>query len=444
MVSDPVVETRGLGKAFDISSGPLRRIFTTLGNDRGGGGLWALREFDLSVARGEAVGIVGLNGSGKSTLLQLVCGTVLPTEGSVSVDGRIVAMLELGAGFNPDFTGRENAVLSGIAYGLEASSIEARMGKIESFADIGDYFERPVREYSSGMYVRLAFAVCANVDADILIVDEVLSVGDALFQSKCRRFIKDFVKEGTVLLVSHDAGIVRSLCTRAVLLENGIKTADGPVDAVLDRYTRASKASPVVQRHEPARLSGTHHSAVSENDCGRGFDPIWGQKNLIEVSRFNPDALRHGHGGCLITACYFSTDGISPATHLRGGQRVSLHIEARAEREIAQPIFGFIFRNESGQNLFGDNTFQTYMTDPFPLTADESGTARFTFQFPYLPLGKYGLSPSVIEGTQQDHKQLDWLEDALELTVIASEVRGGKLGFRHNGIRQIRGPLNRE
>ncbi|WP_422370331.1 ABC transporter ATP-binding protein [Hoeflea sp.] len=440
MVLDPVIETRGLGKAFDITSGPLRRIVSTLGNDRGADWLWALRAFDLSVTKGEAVGIVGLNGSGKSTLLQMVCGTILPTEGSVSVDGRIVAMLELGAGFNPDFTGRENALLSGIAYGLEASCIEARMGEIEAFADIGDYFERPVREYSSGMYVRLAFAVCANVDADILVVDEVLSVGDALFQSKCRRFIRDFLRQGTVLLVSHDAGVVRSLCTRAVLLENGRKTAEGPVDFVLDRYTRSSRVSPFDKPQDPSGDSGCPVPESREYRSDERFDPFWGRENLIEAGRFNPGALRHGHGGCRITSCHFTTDGISPAMQLRGGQRVTLHIEARAEREIGQAVFGFIFRNESGQNLFGDNTFQTYMTNPVRLMPGESGAARFTFQLPYLPLGKYGLSPSVIEGTQQDHMQLDWLEDALELTVIESGVRGGKVGFRHHDIRLIRSP----
>ncbi|WP_420409164.1 ABC transporter ATP-binding protein [Hoeflea sp.] len=435
MVPETVVQTRGLGKAFDISSGPLRRMIGTLGNDQGTGGLWALRDCDLSVAKGEAVGVVGLNGSGKSTLLQLVCGTVLPSAGSVSVNGRIVAMLELGAGFNPDFTGRENALLSGIAYGLEASLIEARMTKIQAFADIGDYFERPVREYSSGMYVRLAFAVCANVDADILVVDEVLSVGDALFQSKCRRFIRDFLRQGTVLLVSHDAGVVRALCTRAVLLEQGRKTADGPVDEVLDQYTRSSKARRGRAVHDQAQVSGVAQAGTEPRP---GFDPFWGQGNRIEVGKFDPEALRHGHGGCLITSCYFSADGLSPATQLRGGQHVTLHIEALAEREVAQPIFGFIFRNESGQNLFGDNTFQTYMTDPVRLMPGETATASFRFQLPYLPVGKYVFSPSVIEGTQQDHIQLDWLEDALELTVTASDVRGGKIGFRHHDIRPIR------
>jgi ABC-type polysaccharide/polyol phosphate transport system ATPase subunit len=177
-------------------------LWNTVSQRPGVDGLWALRDFDLNVSRGESIGIVGLNGSGKSTLLQLICGTVHPTTGSLSVHGRIVAMLELGAGFNPDFTGRENALLSGIAYGLESSTVQARMQRIAAFADIGDYFDRPVREYSSGMYVRLAFAVCANVDADILVVDEVLSVGDAHFQNKCRRFITEFVKEATVLFVS--------------------------------------------------------------------------------------------------------------------------------------------------------------------------------------------------------------------------------------------------
>ena len=435
------IEISGLGKAYDTGSGPAQRLWNTV--IRGGrvDGLWALRDFDLNIARGESVGIVGLNGSGKSTLLQLICGTTRPTTGSLSVNGRIVAMLELGAGFNPDFTGRENALLSGIAYGLKGSAVQARMHQIKAFADIGDYFERPVREYSSGMFVRLAFAVCANVDADIMLVDEVLSVGDAFFQKKCRRFLDEFKKSGTVLFVSHDTQLVSSVCERAVLLENGVKIADGPVDTVMDLFTGSSSvkqhAALPISASEPAAARGRKAHETSP-ECE--FDPYWGMRNQVQVGRFVSNSLRHGHGGCVIIDCYFSVDGALPARELCGGQQVTLHIEAQAERDVARPIFGFIFRNERGQNLFGDNTFQTYRNKPVSLRSGEKVAATLSFRFPYLPAGTYSLSPSLIEGTQQDHSHLDWLEDALTVKVTNSEVRGGEIGFRHFGIRPIDKP----
>lgn len=439
MTRDDVIEISGLGKVYDTNSGPVLKLWNAVSQRHGVGGLWALRDFDLTVSRGEFIGIVGLNGSGKSTLLQLICRTVQPTTGSISVRGRIVAMLELGAGFNPDFTGRENALLSGIAYGLDISTIQARLQDIEAFADIGDYFDRPVREYSSGMYVRLAFAVCANVDADIMIVDEVLSVGDALFQGKCRRFLQTFSKTGTVLFVSHDTNLVNSVCTRAVLLEQGLKVAEGPVEFIIDLYTGSSRSKdPAEPRDTSAKPDEGRRAQKEAVLPAQGFDPFWGQKNHIQVGKFNPGSLRHGHGGCRITSCYFSTDGHSPVREICGGQNVVMHIEARADDDVERPIFGFIFRNERGQNLFGDNTFLTYRNNPVSMKPGEKVTAKFGFKFPYLPPGSYGLSPSIIEGTQQDHRQLDWLEEALTLKVIGSEVRGGKIGFRHFDIRPIR------
>lgn len=438
MTRNDVIEIRGLGKVFDINSGPARRLWKTVSQRQDAGGLWALRDFDLTVSRGEFIGVVGLNGSGKSTLLQLICGTIQPTTGSISVHGRIVAMLELGAGFNPDFTGRENALLSGIAYGLDVSTVQSRMQQIEAFADIGTYFDRPVREYSSGMYVRLAFAVCANVDADIMIVDEVLGVGDAVFQNKCRRFLDTFSKTGTVLFVSHDTKLVNSVCTRAVLLERGQKVAEGPADLIIDRYTGSSRSKDLAKPRDaatkPVEVPGEQKRAILREP---EFDPFWGKRNHVQVGKFNPNSLRHGHGGCVITSCYFSIDGHSPTRELCGGQNVALHIEARADREVEQPIFGFIFRNESGQNLFGDNTFLKYRNNPVSLKPGEKVTAKFSFRFPYLPSGSYGLSPSIIEGTQQNHRHLDWLEEALNLMVTGTEVRGGKIGFRHFDIRPI-------
>lgn len=434
----PAIEISGLGKAYEIGAGPARRLWNTIYRNGSGGAHWALRDFDLTVARGETVGVVGLNGSGKSTLLAMICKATHPTTGSLSVNGRTVAMLELGAGFNPDFTGRENAMLTSLAYGLKVSELKERLHQIEAFADIGYYFNRPVREYSSGMFARLAFAVCANADADIMLVDEVLSVGDALFQKKCRRYLDDFKKTGTVLFVSHDTNHVRSVCDRAVLLDEGRKIADGPVDEILDLYTGSANAgSPAGRAGAEDELKTAAGQKPQENQVNASVDLFWGTRNQVQIGDFNLASLRHGHGGCEITNCYFSTDGSSPARELRGGQQVTLHIEALAERDVSQPIFGFIFRNERGHNLFGDNTFEKYRNRPIGLKAGQKATAKLSFQFPYLPAGIFGLSPSLLEGTQQDHIQLDWLEDALTIAVKNSDVRGGEIGLQHFGIRPI-------
>ena len=180
---------------------------------------YALRDISFDVSRGETVGIIGRNGSGKSTLLQIIAGTLSPSEGQVSVRGRVAALLELGAGFNPDYTGRENAYLNAQLLGLSKSQVDERFEDIAAFADIGEFIDQPVKVYSSGMYVRLAFAVVAHVDADVLIIDEALAVGDAFFTQKCMRFLRSFMSRGTVLFVSHDTGSVRNLCNRAIWLE---------------------------------------------------------------------------------------------------------------------------------------------------------------------------------------------------------------------------------
>ncbi|MBZ9883165.1 ABC transporter ATP-binding protein [Mesorhizobium sp. CA10] len=205
----------------------------------------ALADISLEVRRGETVGIIGRNGSGKSTLLQIICGTLQPTTGSVTVNGRVAALLELGAGFNPDFTGRENAYLNASILGLSRAEMDKRFGSIAAFADIGDFIEQPVKTYSSGMYVRLAFAVAINVDPDILVVDEALAVGDEAFSRKCFARIEQ-IKErgGTILFVSHAAQTIVQLCNRAVLLDSGEKIFEGTPKAVVSQYQRLANASP--------------------------------------------------------------------------------------------------------------------------------------------------------------------------------------------------------
>lgn len=242
MSSDAAIRLRGLSKTFPIYRQPHHRLLHSLDPRRDG--RWhrefqALRPLDLEIGRGETVGIVGRNGSGKSTLLQLICGTLTPTTGDVHVSGRIAALLELGAGFNPDFTGRENVYLNGSVLGLQRSELDERFDDIAAFADIGEFLEQPVKNYSSGMYVRLAFAVAINVMPDILVVDEALSVGDEAFQRKCFARIERIRESGaTVLFVSHSAGTVIDLCDSAVLLDRGELLARGTARNVVARYQK--------------------------------------------------------------------------------------------------------------------------------------------------------------------------------------------------------------
>ncbi len=227
MSSEPVIEVRGMGKVYPIYDKPHHRLMQMLlgGNRRWYREFEALRDINFSIQRGETVGIVGRNGSGKSTLLQIICGTLAPSTGEVRVRGRVAALLELGAGFNPEFTGRENVYLNGSVLGLTRSEIDRRFDEIAAFADIGEFIEQPVKSYSSGMAMRLAFSVMAHVDADILIIDEALAVGDAFFTQKCMRYLREFKERGTLLFVSHDSSAVTGLCERAVWLDRGTATS---------------------------------------------------------------------------------------------------------------------------------------------------------------------------------------------------------------------------
>jgi lipopolysaccharide transport system ATP-binding protein len=241
MSSDLAICAQGLGKVYPIFEKPsdrLRQMFLR-GRRKLYREFWALRDLDLDVRRGETVGIVGRNGSGKSTLLQLICGVLSSTSGKLQINGRVAALLELGSGFNPEFTGRENVYLNGALLGLTVGQVDDRFDAIAAFADIGDFMNQPVRMYSSGMYVRLAFAVAASVDADILVVDEALAVGDELFQRKCFARLHSFQRSGgTVLVVSHSAPIVTELCDRALLLERGQRVVLGAAGEVVKQYQR--------------------------------------------------------------------------------------------------------------------------------------------------------------------------------------------------------------
>jgi lipopolysaccharide transport system ATP-binding protein len=425
VANEVLVRVRSVGKAYAARTSPLKHMAGLLLGRTGTKGFRALHDVSFSLSRGEALGLVGRNGAGKSTLLQIVCGTLTPAHGEVEMTGRVAAMLELGAGFNPEFTGRENVYLSASVYGLSDLQIEERFSQIVAFADIGDFIDRSVKEYSSGMYARLAFAVCAHVDADVLIIDEILGVGDAAFQMKCRRFLESFLLRGAIIFVSHDEHAVLSICNRAIWLDHGRQMAEGPPKEVLRLYRKSMDV-------DVERPSGADTGRKPSPDMPRPSVPeaadSGSTSNPISVSRFLSDAPWYGLGGAVIEDVYLSNSAGQRLDRLQGGQAVVLNIKGKAMREVTRPIVGFIFRNALGQNLFGDNTFLEYRDRPQPIGAGDQFHAILEFRIPYLPLGTYTVAPSLIDGTQQNHIQLYWMEEALVLSVHESPVSIGKIG----------------
>jgi len=422
MSRDILLQADGLGKAYPRRENAVAYMLGLLFATATTRGAWALSDVSLTLARGEALGVVGRNGAGKSTLLQILCGTQTPTTGSVACTARIAAMLELGAGFNPEFTGRENVVLNASVYGLTDRQIAERYPAIAAFADIGEFIDRPVEEYSSGMRARLAFAICAHVDADILVVDEVLGVGDAAFQAKCAAFIERFLANGAVVFVSHDDNAVLSVCTRAIWLDKGRMKASGSAEQVLRQY-RAAMA--IGDRHTEAAGDGEDDEPAPAIDDIEDARPA---TNAIAVSRFIAGAPSHGHGGAVIDDVYFSDATGTRLDTLIGGSPVILNIRGRAEADITRPILGFILRDAVGQNLFGDNSWEACRGQLRHLSPGDPFHAMLAFRMPLLPVGSYFVAPSIIDGTQQSHVQLFWMEEALVLGVASSVIRTGMVG----------------
>jgi ABC-type polysaccharide/polyol phosphate transport system ATPase subunit len=285
---------------------------------------WALRDIGFEVENGETLGLVGPNGCGKSTLLQIVCGILQPTSGRVVTRGRIAALLELGAGFNPEFTGRENVYLNGEIMGLSRGEIDRAMPSIESFAEIGEFIGRPVKEYSSGMYVRLAFSTAIHVDPEILIVDEALAVGDAVFANRCvRKFQELRERKITVLFVSHDLGLVKQLSDRAILLLNGRIAAQGAPNDVINRYIGL-----VLAKEE----------SKSKKD------------DRIHAS------FRHGDGSSEILSVEILNARGEPATAVTGGEPITVRVRSRFHQAKSDPMVGILIRTRIGMDVYGTNT----------------------------------------------------------------------------------------
>lgn len=407
---------------------------------------WALKNISLEIKKGETVGIIGQNGSGKSTLLQLICGTLNPTSGTIKTNGRIAALLELGSGFNPDFTGRENIFMNAAVLGLSREETEASFDDIVAFADIGNFIEQPVKTYSSGMTVRLAFAVIAHVNADILVVDEALAVGDAFFTQKCMRFLREFMKTGTVLFVSHDTAAVVNLCNKATLLDRGSMIAEGHPKDIAERYLAKLYASSqdiqgihTTDQPKPAEAK----SIVTEyRDMRQPLIDGSTLRNDIEVFKFNPEEPSgFGSGGTFITSVRLLTDDKAPLSWVIGGEDVSLEIRCTTKQALTQPIIGFQFKDRLGQIIFADNTFIAYQFNAPRVEAGKEIIASFDFRLPILPPGDYSITVAIADGSQDKHVQHHWIHEALVLRVHASAVCAGLVGIP---MKEIRLTINQE
>ncbi|MBI5863785.1 MAG: ABC transporter ATP-binding protein [Planctomycetes bacterium] len=410
---DIALDIRSIGKSYRIYSKPgdrLKQAFAW-GRRQYFHEFWALRGVSLEVRRGETVGIVGRNGSGKSTLLQIIAGTLAPTEGEAIVNGRVSALLELGSGFNPEFTGRENVYMNGVILGLSRREIDERFGAIAAFADIGEFLEQPIKTYSSGMMMRLAFSVATCVDPDILIVDEALSVGDAAFQAKCLRRIRQLRESGaTVLLVTHDNSLVERMCDRALLLDRGQAAACGDAKAVSQEYYRRVRE---LERAEFLAATGDSAAGQQPDETPDGaLDPI-----------VQPRGSRLGDGRAEITGFAIFDHENRRTRSLSARKPCRFEVGVRALAPLECPHIGAALRDVHGTVLIGGHTLFD-ANDLGRLERGDEVRVAFTLPLSIRP-GRYLLLLGIAEhATPQVWKDADVVFDLCEVEVYGDRSWG--------------------
>lgn len=398
MFFDFVIQADNLGKCYQVYDRPVDRLKQSFwrGRKQFYREFWALKDVFLEIKKGETVGIIGSNGSGKSTLLQIICGTLNPTEGEVTINGRVAALLELGAGFNPEFTGRENVYMNAAIMGLSTAEIDSRYDEIAAFANIGSFIEQPVKTYSSGMYVRLAFATAINVSPDILVVDEALAVGDARFQQKCMAKIRKFCQTGTVIFVSHDTAAVTELCSRAIWIESGRIRLDGPPKFVVEKYLQFMYEGD----------GGFEAPVIKSNvDSQRDFDT--GGFTLV-----GDDIRQFGDRRVTIDAIRLISQG-SRNSVVYAGQACEIGAALHTHKDIANPIVGFIVKDRLGREILGDNTLLIRKELPSLLSGQRYVITFRIDAWPNLLEGEYSLTVAIADGTFNDHAQCHYLHDAV-------------------------------
>ncbi len=398
------IQVKNLDKVYKLYDKPSDRMKEALGlsKKKKYKEHHALDQVNLTIYQGETVGIIGTNGSGKSTILKIITGVLNPSGGKVTVNGRISALLELGAGFNMEYNGIENVYLNGTMIGFSEKEIDEKMDAILEFADIGDYVYQPVKTYSSGMFVRLAFAVAINIEPEILIVDEALSVGDVFFQAKCYHKFEEFKEMGkTILFVSHDLSSISKYCDRVVLLNQGVKLGEGSPKEMIDVYKRV-----LVGQYEMHEDEGTN---------------LLEDKDVAAAAKMgvNPDLLEYGTNAAKITEYYITDDKGIHTTAVIKGQEFSIHMKVDFMEDVPAPIFAFTIKNIKGTEITGTNT----MVEKAFLESVQAGAKKeivFT-QKMSLQGGEYLLSLGVTGYERDKFEVYHRLYDVLNLTVISDK-----------------------
>jgi ABC-type polysaccharide/polyol phosphate transport system ATPase subunit len=378
----PAITLKGIGKKYRIASSKSLRLREILspGKKRHTQDFWALQDIDLEIEAGTTLGILGRNGAGKSTMLQIISGVLQPTTGTVEVNGRLTAIFGLGSGFNPEFTGRENAMMNGLILGMDRHEMLERFEEIEAFADIGDFMDHPVKTYSSGMKSRLGFAVAVNVDPDILVIDEALSAGDAAFKKRALQRMYDLRDSGTtVLFVSHSMGMVNRFCTDAVLLHRGHMISRGTPEEVVGQYREVIEKSQNKRATKNAERDRQLDYTIAHEDEDDMPDPPKGRQ-------------RPPTGEAEILGLELLGENGQPADRVPPGSNLTVRIHARYARDMAESALGAVLRDRSGTLLFATSTDM----EETPLGAKSNGetvTVDFKFKVPFRP-GDYGVEVS--------------------------------------------------
>ena len=450
MQNDIAIEVKNLTKSYKLYDKPMDRLKDSLGlaRKRKFKEHLALNNVSLSVRKGETVGIIGTNGSGKSTILKIITGVLTPSSGEVNVDGHISALLELGAGFNLEYNGIDNIYLNGMMIGFSEEEITKRLDSILEFADIGDYVYQPVKTYSSGMFVRLAFAVAINIDPEILIVDEALSVGDVFFQAKCYHKFEEFKNQGkTILFVSHDLSSISKYCDRAVLLNQGVLLGEGTPKEMIDiykqvlvgqyplpssdvenllddEYIRIAAASASDEADKKVSKASVSSKGRKDKKASAKSDAAKEEKEASanttgDASVKNPDTLEYGDGAAVIEEFYATDSTGMRSNSIIKGTDFAVHMKVRFNRDVAAPIFAFTFKNIMGIEITGTNSMveKAFLE---PVKAGEVKEISFT-QNMTLQGGEYLISFGVTGFEKDNFTVYHRLYDALNITVVSDK-----------------------
>ncbi len=425
------IDLRQVAKKYKIYTHPRQRFLEALWRGRRiyHQDFWALQGVTVEIPKGKTIGVIGENGSGKSTLLQVIAGIVRPTLGEVIVDGRISALLELGAGFNPEFSGRENVLMNGGIQGLSRKQMEARLPKIAAFAEIGEFFEQPVRTYSTGMYVRLAFATAIHVDPEILLVDEALAVGDVIFQHRCIQKIKEFQAAGkTIVFVSHDMSAVKSVCDMAVFLCRGQVVKVSDPDEVVNFYLAYVAEREASRSGQPYRQSAGPGLVPSESSSMT--EPAGGPPLFRADPHFEQRAhlFRHGTGEARIRNVEIFDEAGRAVVAVSFGQQVCIRVHMEFLAGVPDPILGFLLRDRHGVDVVGINTWAE--NRPLgPRKAGERLVVDFVTSLSIRP-GSYSVSPALSRDPFLP-QYLDWVDNACVFEVMPANPRIPIYGIVH-------------